>query len=404
MALLCAGAGWWAFAPSLDGVFVHDDIPGIVDNPNIRSLWPLASAMSAPKDVTLSGRPIASLSFALNYAFTTDRGRDEMAFLRDCHAVNFLIHLAAGLVLFGVIRRTLLTGPLREVFGNHATAIAGAAALIWLIHPLQTSSVTYVVQRVESLMGLFYLSTLYCAIRAVDATASARAWSVVAVICCALGMATKEVMVTAPLIVAIWFWFFGGARAVRSHAGLLGALAATWSILAILVLSQPRTESVGLFIGGWTPWTYLVTQAAVVAHYLRLSVVPAPLVFSYDWRPETLGTAWPQVALMTALAAGTCVAIVRKQPIGFLGAWWFLILAPTSSVLPIATEVAAEHRLYLPLAAVVTAAVVLCERLIALLPLAKTRDGPQSLSSRPQSSCWLWESRRGRAMRTIDLP
>ena len=112
-------------------------------------------------------------------------------------------------------------------------------ALLFVVHPLQTASVTYLVQRVASLMGPFYLATLYCAIRALDATAPGRLrWTIGSVIACALGMATKEVMVTAPLIVVLWDWTFASYRTVR-RAPLYGALAATWVIVAVLGPAGP---------------------------------------------------------------------------------------------------------------------------------------------------------------------
>ena len=77
------------------------------------------------------------------------------------HAGNLLIHLLAALTLFGIVRRTLLLPALRDRFGGASTGLAAAAALIWALHPLQTESVTYIVQRAESLMGLCYLLTLY---------------------------------------------------------------------------------------------------------------------------------------------------------------------------------------------------------------------------------------------------
>ena len=128
-------------------------------------------------------------------------------------------------------------------------------------------------------------------------------------------------------------------------------------MLAFVVQRQFRGPSISL--APETIWLYLRTQAEVVVHYLRLAFVPAPLVFLYDWplAPAPLWMAW-QAALLTALAALTVTGIVKRHPASFLGAWFFMILAPSSSVLPIVTEVAAEHRMYLPLAAVVAAAVM----------------------------------------------
>ena len=136
------------------------------------------------------------------------------------HAANLLIHLLAGLTLFGIIRRT---PGLRA-----GSAVAFAVALLWTIHPLQTEAVTYTVQRAESLMGLFYLLTLYGFVRR---------WYALSVLACLLGMGTKEVMVvragawcyfsmTAPS------WRAPSVRAWRRRWGYYAALGATWLRLA----------------------------------------------------------------------------------------------------------------------------------------------------------------------------
>jgi protein O-mannosyl-transferase len=227
------------------------------------------------------------------------------------------------------------------------------------VHPLQTAAVTYVVQRVESLMGLFYLLTLYCAIRAHEGP-RAWAWTLGSWVCCAAGMATKEVMVTAPVVVVLWGYLFvppAGGRFSRTSARLAAGLAATWLVFAALVWNEHRAPSISLDAA--TAWTYLLTQAGVLVHYLRLAFVPSPLAFLYDWplAASLASVAW-QAALVGVILALTVVLVVRRHPAGFVGASFFLVLAPTSSVVPILTEVAAEHRMYLPLAAVIAAVVV----------------------------------------------
>jgi tetratricopeptide (TPR) repeat protein len=173
-------------------------------------------------------------------------------------------------------------------------------------------------------------------------------------------MGTKETMVTAPIMVALWDHLFRtrpDGRPSRVRWRLIGALAASWLLLAFLVSRQFRGPSIDL-----SPamiWTYARTQAEVVVHYLRLAFMPSPLVFFYDWRltPAPIWMAW-QAALLAALAVLTAVGVWKRHPASFLGAWFFVILAPSSSVLPIVTEVAAEHRMYLPLAALIAAVVV----------------------------------------------
>ena len=353
-------AGVWAYTTSFSGVFVFDDMAAVARNPHLRSIWPPA----APPDTTLAGRPVATLTFALNYATAPTDARETFARgagelpgaearlarnARGYHAVNLAIHLLAALTLFGVVRRSVQTARPGADVHRGAAAIATGVALLWVVHPLTTSAVTYLVQRVESLMGLLYLVTLYCAIRAHE-TGRRGMWMAGAVAACALGMATKEVMVTAPLAVMVWDWVFRQPWRPRFYA----ALGATWIILAVLVATTPRAESVGWTIAGWTPWTYLLTQAGVILHYLRLVVYPSPLVLDYGWPPATLaGAAVPVLLLLAAFLAALWL-IVRRHPAGFAAALFFLVLAPSSSLLPVASEVAAEHRMYLPLAAVLS--------------------------------------------------
>lgn len=349
-ALAIVVSGAWAYSTSFAGVFVADDVDAIVLNSNITSL---STGLTTPPNTTVAGRPVVSLTLALNYAAAKPEGLQPWGY----HALNLAIHLMAGLALFGLGRRTLMTHAVSPRLREAATIASFAVALLWILHPLQTAAVTYVIQRAESLMGLFLLLTLYCVARATDPSEGRwRWWCAGAVVASALGMASKEVMVVAPLLAAVWIWIFRPAVPLTGERGrlLLGGLAATWLILAWLVASDARGESVGFGLGGWTWWAYLRTQAGVIVHYLRLAIIPSPLVFMYAWPPASSWTAVaPQVALLATLAGLTAFAIARRHPLGFAGALFFLALAPSSSFLPIATEIAAEHRMYLPLAAVI---------------------------------------------------
>jgi tetratricopeptide (TPR) repeat protein len=365
-AALIVAAGTWAYSNSFTGAFMGDDMQALVDNPGIKKLWPPI----APRDTTLAGRPISMLSFQLNYAFapadvrdalrprTRDSGPDpsdpHYANLWGYHAANLGIHLLAALALFGVVRRTLATpafaGPVRSA----AMPIAFGVAVLWVVHPLTTASVTYIVQRVESLMGLFYLATLYAVIRAAETDFRSRIWMALAIVACALGMGAKEAMVGAPIAAGIWIWIFRPDMPLRGRPRvLLLALAATWIILAVLAAQPHRTMSVGLTLGGWSPLLYLRTQAEVIVHYLRLVFWPVDLVFMYVTFPVwSWIDALPELLALAAALAATVFGIVKRKPAAFAGACFFLVLAPSSSLLPIVSEIAAEHRMYLPLAGV----------------------------------------------------
>jgi tetratricopeptide (TPR) repeat protein len=378
-AILLAGggivlAGLAAYHNSFPAPFVFDDRASILDNPTIRHLWPVWEALSPPHGagVTVAGRPILNLSFAINYAIS---GLDGWSY----HLLNLVIHILAGLTLFGIVRRTLLRSVGAQAVGAqtccalgdgrsksaplHADAIpiALTIALLWTLHPLQTESVTYLVQRAESLMGLFYLLTMYCYIRSVDAPRPG-IWQGLAVTACLLGMGTKEVMVTAPLMVLLYDRTFvaGSFReAWRTRGRFYAVLGATWLWLAWLLVGTGGRGGTAGFVPNVTWWQYAFTQCGAVVHYLRLTVWPAPLLFDYGGAVlvRSLAEVWWQAIVVLALLGLTIWALVRKPRSGFLGAWFFAILAPTSSVVPLADTVF-EHRIYLSLAAVVVAAVL----------------------------------------------
>lgn len=373
-------AAWLAYSTSFAGVFVMDDKYAVLDNPHIRTLWPLTESMAAPPENPVSGRPVASLTLAINYALADPEVRDVMLpaapgaadagerFLRNIwgyHFMNLALHTMAGLALFGVVWRTLLADPLRSRFGSPATALAFVVALIWLVHPLLTDAVTYIAQRTEVLMGLFFLVTLYCAIRAGGPgvrVAARRWWTAGAIAACALGMGSKQSMVGAPLMVWLWDWTFrrpaataDNARPAAARWTLYAGLAATWLILGALVAHERWPHSIGFNREGWTPWTYFLTQTSVIVHYLRLSFVPWPLALDYDGWPmaRSVLDVLPYATLLAVLVCLTAWGIVRRRPWAYAGAWFFVILAPSSSLLPLPTEIAAERRMYLPLAGVV---------------------------------------------------
>ena len=211
-------------------------------------------------------------------------------------------------------------------------------------------------------MGLLYLTTLYAAIRCAEGRRRT-AWGAAAVAACACGMGVKEVMVTAPLAVLLYdLTFLSGSlrAALRERWGLHLGLAATWGVIFVAI--GPDTLLRGEFARSTleraTPLEYAATQPGVILHYLRLSVWPHPLCFDYGWPKATDPPAIAASVLgVAALAAGSAAALWRRHWLGFVGAWFFLILAPTSSVVPIA-DMAVEHRMYLPLAACVALVVV----------------------------------------------
>jgi Flp pilus assembly protein TadD len=361
LAATLAAVGVLAYANSFNSPFILDDQSAILNNQQIRTLWPLTLPLSPPDETPVARRPLVNLSFAINFAAG---GLDVAGYRRG----NLILHLLAALALFGLVRRTLTLDALTPRFGKHATALAFTSALLWMLHPLQTEVVNYISQRTAAMMGLFYLLTLYCSVRGL--AGRTRRWRVAAVVACAAGMACKESMATAPILVALFdraFVFPSFRAMVRHRAYFYAALAGTWVLLAALIASGSRS-TVG-FDAGTGPWDYLLNQLPILVTYLRLVVWPRELVIDYGVPvPLTLDkVVWPAVVVIS-LIVSAAVAIRYRPRAGFLLAAVFITLAPTSSIVPIATEVGAERRMYLPLAAIAVLAVCATYRAWCVVP------------------------------------
>jgi len=343
-----------AYSDSFEGVFVYDGLVAIRDNPNIRTLWPLSEAMSLPlinEGSTVSRRPLLSLSFALNYWLF---GAEPWGF----HLVNLAIHMTVALLLFDLVRRTLCLDPFRSRYGGKSVGLALAVALIWSLHPLQTESVTYIVQRAESLSGMLFLLTMWCALRGFHSP-HARSWYAGAVLACGIGMGVKEVIVTVPIVLFLYDGTFVSASfrsAWRQRWKFYSALAATWSLCALLQLAG--WQDVQTDFTERSLLTYALTQPGVILYYLRLSVWPDPLIMDYNWpHAESLGAIVPAGCVIVLLLGVSAWGLYRRHWIGFVGAWFFLILGPSSSFVALNQNLE-EHRMYLSLAALVVLGVV----------------------------------------------
>src|SRR6185369_5141863 len=187
-----------AYSGAISAPFQFDDIGSIVANRTIDRLWPLSRPLHPPAGVAVSGRPAVNYSLAVdhavNAALDVDQRPDPNGEHKTVsfHITNLLLHVVCGLLLFGVLRRTLTSPALSPEWRANADAVAAVVTLIWLLHPIQTEVVDYVVQRTESLVSACYLATLYTSIRAWDARDQRRTvmWCFAAVLTCTLGMAS----------------------------------------------------------------------------------------------------------------------------------------------------------------------------------------------------------------------
>ena len=333
------------------GPFVFDDIPAILENPTIHSLLDFRQVLSPPhgKGITVEGRPLVNLSLALNYAIS---GTEVWSY----HLLNLIIHSSASLFVLGIVRRTLLRLRGLGLHTSEALGLGFSVALMWALHPLQTESVTYVIQRAESLMGLFYLASLYCFIRGTETKQSA-GWIISSVAACLAGMASKEVMISAPLIILVYDWIINELSlkdALKKRSLYYLALTVSACVLLFLALgtgTRGGTSGFGIDI---SPWTYWKTQFEAMWHYLALVFWPKNLVFDYgvQW-VEHFVTIIPYVLFLMSLVVVSAYYLVKRSWIGLLALFFFAILAPTS-VMPGNRQILAEHRMYLPLLSVIS--------------------------------------------------
>ena len=359
--LVLGVAVFGVYFPAADGPFIFDDAGTIVDNPSIRQLWPLVGGgesrgpLNPPRTTAVHGRPLVNLSFAVNYYFG---GLDPFGY----RMVDIVVHLFSAMLLWAIVARTLRLDYFGERFDRVAEPLSFAAALVWALHPVDTESVIYVTQRTELMMGMFYLATLYCSIRYWTTTrAAVRATCLVgATAACWSGMLSKEMMVSAPVMVLLFErTFVAGTfrRALSRSWPLYVGLGLAWAPLLALNFGGPRTPAAGFGLGvAAHEWWF--TQAKVIILYLKLAVWPWPLVIHYEISYlKTAYEAWPWLLATGILAAGTLLLLRRRWSVGFVAVWFFGVLSPTL-VIPLVNETAAERRMYLPLAAIVPLLIV----------------------------------------------
>jgi tetratricopeptide (TPR) repeat protein len=340
-----------SYLNNLAAPFIFDDRKWIIDAPQMRDLtrdW---------RRLDVATRPVVFFSLAMNYQI----GHLDV---RGYHIFNIVIHVIAGLLLFGIVRRTIELHSRRRGTSLPGSGLAFAAALLWLVHPLQTESVTYVIQRCESMMGMFFLLCVYCVLRGSQG-ARGWPWYLASFAACLLGLGCKEVMATAPAVVLLYDRVFLSAswrEVLRRRGWLYGLLFG--SVLALVVVMLPtiqgaRDSSAGFSDANPTAWEYLRSQPAILLHYLRLAGWPRPLCLDYGWQPaQSPAEFLPAATAVLALLLGSVIAFRYRSWLGFLGLSFFFVLAPTSSIIPI-RDLAVEHRMYVSLSAVTVVAVLL---------------------------------------------
>jgi tetratricopeptide (TPR) repeat protein len=335
--LILAGLALVAYANSLDAPFLLDDRPQIEKAGTIRSLDPVAMWRSA--------RPTVTLTLAINYAMGA-------LGVTVYHVTNLLLHLGCSVLLFFWARWTLGLAALRERYAAPVEAMALAVAAIFLVHPLQTGAVTYVIQRAEIMASIALIAFVWVAVRATDAWRAAPALLAISL----LGGMSKPSFAIAPLLLAIYDWCIVADGDWRAMARRWPIYAVAIAVVAVGTWAGWPTgtgNTAGLDVKGISPLDYLQMQFGVLVYYLTLLLWPHPLCFDCGYKQpwpvldSFLGDAVVAPAVMLAVLGIAALALRRRAPLFTLAVLGSaVVLAPTSSLLPL-TDIYFEHRLYL---------------------------------------------------------
>ena len=342
-------AGWFLYAPALRAPFVFDDIDNIVNNPFIRlthiNTTELQAILKSP-----CPRPLANLTFAINYYV-------HQYDLFGYHLVNFAVHIMNAFLVFLIARLTL------GLCGSQKTWMAPPIALLWLVNPVHTQSVTYIVQRMNAMAAMFVLLSLTCYIlaRRIQTHGGGKMPTVILMTAAGfsglLSLLSKENAAVLPIIILLYeYFFFQDLKSIWLKKRFRwGAVA--FIILAVIALvylkGDPFEKILGMYEKkSFTPIQRLLTEPAVVIYYISLLLFPRPgrLVLDYDF-PLATGFADPPFTAMAITAllmlAIAGVYMARKHRLFSFAILWFLVtLSIESSFIGLALIF--EHRTYLP--------------------------------------------------------
>jgi len=344
--------------------FIFDDEFSITRNPLIRNLGNFFFKQGGYSDNP--GRYIGYLTFALNYKL------GGLA-VTGYHIFNLIIHIANALLIYAFIILTFRTPYIKDSrLVPFFDLIAFFAAILFVVHPVQTQAVTYTVQRLASLATMFYLMALvlYARMRILKESESRSNKKifmlyVLSLATIVLAMKTKEIAFTLPVILTLYEFFFFRS-AIRKRLIYLIPVILTLLIIPVSILNVHKP--VGAIISDVSEATnaqasisrgdYLLTQFSVIVTYIRLLFFPADQNLDYDY-PIYHSLFTPRVLVsFLALLSLFCISmflLVKSRKgndsgnrlIAFGIFWFFITLSVESSVIPIA-DVIYEHRVYLP--------------------------------------------------------
>jgi len=359
------------YSNSLEAPFVFDDTQNIKRNTSLRinkiTIDTLGKAVFEIE--TNSLRPIPRITFALNYYYHQYR-------LKGYHLVNTFIHIVSSITLYFFIKTTLSIPSMRARY-NHPDAIAFFSTLIWLVHPLHTQSVTYIVQRMNCMSAMFYLlsilfyttgrirqkrqsllDTQVKKIRNLRFSLNSLYFSGT-VLFWLLALGSKENAAVLPIFIFLYEWYFFQDLSRKWLLQNLKIIFAAITILCLTALlflgTNPLDELQSISDFANNKFTFLervLTQPRVVMHYVSLIFYPHPsrLNIDYDF-PLSHSLIDPATTLFSFLGIlalfALAVLLAKKNPLFSFCILWFLgNLVVESSVIPLA--IIYEHRTYLP--------------------------------------------------------
>jgi Tfp pilus assembly protein PilF len=345
--------GILAYANTFDVPFYLDDYSNIRENRAIQiNRLAFQNIIDAGLRSPLAKRPVANISFALNYYLG---GFEVFGY----HLVNIIIHVTTGVLLFLFFRLTLETPAALRMKYQHGYLIAFCGALLWLVHPAQTQSVTYIVQRMNSFASMFYILAFWFYVkgRFSGTTKSSVPYYLGVVLSWLLAMGCKEIAVTLPFLIFFYEWIFfqdGEVQWLRKKIPYVMVLFMVLAILAFAYLGGEPWNNIlrGYDFREFTLNERVLTQFRVVFFYISLLLLPVPNRYGLEHDISLSASLLQPVSTVVALVAIMLVliyafAVVRRQPIVAFSIIWFLgNLVIESSVIPL--EIVFEHRLYLP--------------------------------------------------------
>jgi len=351
---LIAGVALVAYSNTFRVPFHFDDRVNILQNPNVQIKdfnWAHIERL-IKNTYKESIRVFSYFTFALNYYFD---GFNVFGY----HLVNVFVHAASGIFLYWFLLLTFNLPSLKEKYGPISYKVALFSSLIFISHPIQTQSVTYIVQRMASMAGMFYLLSLALYIKGRLSTGRPRFFYFGGmVLSYLLGVFSKENVAILPLFIALYeFYFFQkfdlGPKGKKILLGLVLGL----FILGAFGFIIWGKRYINVIIEGYEYRTFtmserVLTQFRIVLYYITLLIYPHPsrLNLDYDFPISRTILDPPSTLISILIIAGLIgysVWTAKKRPVlSFCILWYFGNLVIESSIFPL--EMVYEHRLYLP--------------------------------------------------------